>query len=116
MDNFDLKKYLVENKVTTQSKQLNERLDEGNTNSFPTFKGSTMKEFVIWAVPIFKKYNVPKEDYVYWFDQFDGGELSEYNGMTEMELMNVHFGAWFPEYATEMPTNEPYADQIKKYR
>jgi hypothetical protein len=29
MDNFDLKKYLVENKVTTNSKMLNEAVTEG---------------------------------------------------------------------------------------
>ena len=39
MDNFDLKKYLVENKLTTQSKLISEvefkRWSEINTDEFP---------------------------------------------------------------------------------
>jgi hypothetical protein len=33
MDNFDLKKYLVENKITTNSRMLNEGLNEDYLNS-----------------------------------------------------------------------------------
>ena len=122
-DNFDLKKYLVENKVTIQSKQVNEGFmdmfskdEKDPTDPFPTFQGTTMNEFIKWAVPIFKANNVAKEDYTYWFNQFDNGISSDYKGMTEKELMNVHFGAWFPEYRTESPTDEPYDVQIKKNR
>jgi hypothetical protein len=76
-----------------------------------------MREFIKWAVPIFKANNVAKEDYVDWFYQInDGGGVSDYKGATEKELMDVHFGAWYPEYRSEMPTDKPYADQIKKHR
>jgi hypothetical protein len=101
-------------KAINESKRLKENTN--NTDPFPTFKGRTVQEFIKWAVPIFKENNVAKEDYMYWFKQLDNNEMREYNGMTEMELMNVHFGAWFPEYMTEPPSNEPYDVQIKKYR
>jgi hypothetical protein len=177
-NNFDLKKFLVENKLTPSSQKLNElkysvkpskkgfsvvktstgdeitsfdteekakqhveklnkmkfipkekfneetenRLtpaaqNEDLTDPFPRFQGSTMKEFVRWAVPIFKANNVAKEDYIDWFRQIDDdGGVSDYKGATEKELMDVHFAAWYPEYGSEMPNDEPYADKIKKSR
>jgi len=42
MDNFDLKKYLVENKVTTNSKTVN----EGSKNPFAGLAGKAAKEFI----------------------------------------------------------------------
>jgi len=92
-------------------------LPEDLTDPFPRFQGSTMKEFVRWAVPIFKANNVHKEDYIDWLNQIDDGYgVSDYKGATEKELMDVHFAAWYPEYGSEMPNNEPYADKIKKSR
>ena len=40
MDNFDLKKYLVENKVTTNSKMLNEAVESKVLFDFPEGEGS----------------------------------------------------------------------------
>ena len=165
-NNFDLKKFLVENKLTPASqmsevtvkgkkvktyKQNGDKsysieyvdgtkdtiavshddwdavnddnlekktsVNEDLTDPFPRFQGSTMKEFVKWAVPIFKANNVAKEDYIDWFRQIDDdGGVADYKGATEKELMDVHFGAWYPEYGSGMPTDEPYADKIKKSR
>jgi hypothetical protein len=175
-NNFDLKKFLVENKLTPASQKVDEyfsfndkspegqraknkpsdvlgrrgqgqitpdnkdayknvvdkkgdmgkyygnvgpkgSLPEDLTDPFPRFQGSTMKEFVKWAVPIFKANNVAKEDYIDWFHQIDDdGGVSDYRGATEKELMDVHFGAWYPEYGSGMPTDEPYADKIKNTR
>jgi hypothetical protein len=103
----------LKNKFKDSGFNVNEDL----TDPFPRFQGSTMKEFVRWAVPIFKANNVAKEDYIDWFRQIDDdGGVSDYRGATEKELMDVHFGAWYPEYGSEMPNDEPYADKIKKSR
>ena len=40
MDNFDLKKYLVENKVTTNSKMVNEAVESKVLFDFPEGEGS----------------------------------------------------------------------------
>ena len=69
MDNFDLKKYLVENKVTRNSRIVNENKEAlaEVSNHFPApegeWKGKDMNRWEKWAEAIAKKHGMEKEQY-----------------------------------------------------
>ena len=72
MDNFDLKKFLVENKITKQSIQ-NEGFRDMFQKSKPseTFQGSSKEEFIKWATLVFNEKGIPKNDYDYFLGDVD---------------------------------------------
>ena len=94
--NFDLKKYLAENKLTTSS-QLNEGLFSKSEPS-DTFEGGTKEDFLKWARSVFKKTDIPSKKYEYWLDNVDSSPNewdNSYKGVSQDELINVHLKAWF---------------------
>jgi len=107
MDNFDLKKYLVENKLTKQSLQ-NEGFMDMFSKSEPskTFQGSSRKEFIKWAKSVFDSRKIPSSKSSYWLnDVSDGPWDNSYYGISQDDLVHDAFAAWFPEY--QIP---PYSD------
>ena len=106
MDNFDLKKYLVENKLT-RSSQKNEGFMDMFSRSEPseTFQGNTREEFNKWARAVFKKRGIPREDYEYWLSDVNSSPDAEwdgsYKGLSQDKLIGNDLGAWFPEYRDE---------------
>ena len=97
MDNFNLKKYLVENKLTKQSTQK-----EGFRDMFQkskpseTFQGSSKEEFIKWATLVFNKKGIPKDDYDYFLSDVDSSYNwdESYKGISQDELVNYHLKPW----------------------
>jgi hypothetical protein len=84
MDNFDLKKYLVENKLTKQSIQ-NEGFMDMFSKSKPTdtFQGNSSKEFIKWAKSVFDSRKIPSSKSSYWLnDVADGDWDNSYDGIS----------------------------------
>ena len=77
-NNFDLKKYLVENKATTQSKQLNE-VDMKDRYNVPKKHGKNWEEedkenWRKWVRSVGRKNKVKKskvEYFIGWVDDWD---------------------------------------------
>jgi len=107
MDNFDLRKFLTENKLTTNS-QLNEGLFSKSEPS-DTFEGGTKEDFLKWARSVFKKTDIPSEKYEYWLDNVDSSPNewdNSYKGVSQDELINVHLKAWFKNIKESKPLKE----------
>jgi len=99
MDNFDLRKFLTENKLTRQSIQ-NEGFADlfSKSNPSETFQGGTKEDFIKWARSVFKKTDIPSKKYEYWLDNVDSSPNewdNSYKGVSQDELINVHLKAWF---------------------
>jgi hypothetical protein len=105
-NNFDLKKFLVENKLTP-SAQKNEGFMDMFSKSEPseTFQGDTREEFTKWARSVFKKRGIPRKDYEYWLSDVNGSPDAKwdgsYKGLSQDKLIGDDLGAWFPKYRDE---------------
>lgn len=126
-NNFDLKKFLIENKLTPTS-QKNEGFRDMFSKYEPseTFQGDTIEEFNKWARSVFKKRGIPREDYEYWLSDVNGSPDDSwdgsYKGLSQDKLIGNELGAWFPEYRDDNyegdkdddRTLRPY-DQMDEY-
>jgi hypothetical protein len=102
MDNFDLRKYLVENKVTTNSKMMNEYLeDEGSVQDAFTEAGIEDSDMVILVVSMFREEEtldpMPAGEAIEYIEKKSrGGELERQYSFDDIEdngaLINISLG------------------------